>query len=90
MNGNEEIIIFLAIIGLPICLWALIKMPNASKCGSCGLPLNMHRQKTYHSVIENKNVELCKTCYKNRIPFIPEKLNRSQLIQSVPVVKPVQ
>ncbi|QBJ63660.1 3'-5' exonuclease [Pseudoalteromonas sp. DL-6] len=73
MNGNEEIIIILAIIGLPICLWALIKMPNASKCGSCGLPLNMHRQKTYHSVIENKNVELCKTCYKNRTPFMPRK-----------------
>ncbi len=82
MNGNEEIIIFLAIIGLPICLWALIKMPNASKCGSCGLPLNMHRQKTYHSVIENKNVELCKTCYKNRIPFIPRK-TKSQPISPV-------
>lgn len=73
MNGNEEIIIILAIIGLPICLWALIKIPNASKCGSCGLPLNMHRQKTYHSVIENKNIELCKACYKNRTPFMPRK-----------------
>lgn len=82
MNGNEEIIVFLAIIGLPICLWALIKIPNASKCGSCGLPLNMHRQKTYHSVIENKNVELCKTCYKNRIPFIPRK-TKSQPISPV-------
>lgn len=82
MNGNEEIIIFLAIIGLPICLWALVKMPNASKCGSCGLPLNMHRQKTYHSVIENKNVEVCKTCYKNRIPFIPRK-TKSQPIRLV-------
>lgn len=73
MNGNVELIIYLSIIGLPICLWLLIKMPNARKCGSCGLPLNIHRQKTYHSVIENKNVELCKTCYKNRIPFIPSK-----------------
>lgn len=82
MNGNEEIIIFLAIIGLPICLWALVKMPNASKCGSCGLPLNMHRQKTYHSVVENKNVEVCKTCYKNRIPFIPRK-TKSQPINPV-------
>lgn len=82
MNGNEEIILFLAIIGLPICLWALVKMPNASKCGSCGLPLNMHRQKTYHSVIENKNVEVCRTCYKNRIPFIPRK-TKSQPIGPV-------
>lgn len=69
MNGTEEIIILLTIIGLPICLWALIKMPNASKCGSCGLPLNMHRQKTYHFVIENKNIEICKKCYKKSTPF---------------------
>lgn len=82
MNGNEEFIIFLAIIGLPICLWALIKMPNASKCGSCGLSLDMHRQKTYHSVIENKNVELCKKCYKNSVPYTP-KTTKSQL--TIPV-----
>lgn len=73
MNGNEEIIIFLAIIGLPICLWALVKMPNASQCASCGLSLNMNRQKTYHSVIRNKDVEVCKACYKKRIPLIPKK-----------------
>ncbi|WP_219622441.1 hypothetical protein, partial [Vibrio parahaemolyticus] len=42
----------------------------------------MHRQKTYHSVIENKNVEVCKTCYKNRIPFIPRK-TKSQPIGPV-------
>lgn len=73
MNGNEEIIIFLAVIGLPICLWALVKMDNASRCGSCGLSLNMHRQKTYHSVIKNKNVEVCKTCYKKPVPSIPRE-----------------
>ena len=82
MNGNEEIIILLAIIGVPICLWALIKMPNATKCGSCGRPLNMHRQKTYHSVIDSKNVELCKACYKNRSPFIPRK-TKSQPMRTV-------
>lgn len=45
-------------------------MPNASKCGSCGLPLNMNRQNTYHSVIENKKIELCEVCYKKGFPFI--------------------
>ena len=82
MNGNEEIIIFMAVIGLPICLWLLIKVPNASKCGLCGLPLNIHRQKTYHSFIENKNIELCKRCYKNRIQIIPRETKSQPINQS--------
>lgn len=66
MNGNETIIIFLAIIVVPFCIWVLFKMPNGSRCGSCNLPLNMYRQKTYHSVIGDKNIEVCEKCYKNR------------------------
>lgn len=82
MNGNESIIIFLAIIGLPFCIWLLIVMPNASKCGSCGRPLSMHRQKTYHSVIGDKNVEICKTCYKCGVRFTPREI---KLKQSSPI-----
>lgn len=78
MNSNEEIIIFISIIFLPIFLWALIKIPNASKCGSCEQRLNMNRQNTYHSVIENKNIEICKNCYKNKSTYSPRQTQSHQ------------
>lgn len=80
MNENEMIIIFMAIIGIPICLWSLIKMPNASRCSSCGQPLNIQRQKTYNFFIDNKNIEICKKCSKNRTLFISRKIKSQKNI----------
>lgn len=72
MNGNELTIFFVALIGIPICLWCLIKIPNARSCGSCGAALNAYRQKTYHIKINNENTEICKKCYAMRTkPFAP-------------------
>jgi hypothetical protein len=75
MNGNELAIILVAIVGIPICLWGLIKMPNARNCGSCSTPLNMNRQVTYHATIHGEDKEICKKCHTMRTkPFNPRIL----------------
>lgn len=79
MNGNELAIIVVALIGLPLCLFLLIKMPNASRCSSCGVSLNVHRQKSYHSILEGKNAEVCERCYKRGAPPVTRKTKSQQV-----------
>ncbi|MGO2236027.1 MAG: 3'-5' exonuclease [Marinomonas sp.] len=80
MNGNELAIIVVALIGLPLCLFILIKMPNANRCSSCGVSLNVHRQKSYYSILEGKNAEVCERCYKCGTPLAPRKTKSQQVI----------
>jgi hypothetical protein len=60
---NQVLIILLGVIGLPICLYLLAIMPNATHCYSCKAPLSMHRQKTFHRKIDGQEQEICKRCY---------------------------
>jgi hypothetical protein len=90
MDGNEVIIIFMAIIWIPLCLWLLIKIPNASKCGSCGQPLNIQRQKTYHFFIDKKILRYVKIVPKKEPHSFLEKLILRKIAQLVPVLKTIQ
>jgi hypothetical protein len=63
MNGNEGVIIGLAIVGLPLLLYLYIIMPKDRHCNECDAELSPHRQKTFHSQVNGKNKEICKRCY---------------------------
>lgn len=66
MNANALAISLVAIIGVPICLWGLIIMPNARNCASCGAPPNINRQVKYHATIHREDKEICKKCHTMR------------------------
>ncbi|EGR3375802.1 hypothetical protein DMJ27_23985 [Vibrio parahaemolyticus] len=66
MNGNETLIIVLAVIFLPVLIVLLFIMPNDRNCNLCQSRLSPHRQLTYHWKIDGEEKEICKKCYKQR------------------------
>jgi len=66
MNGNEGLIIGLAIVGLPLLLYLYIIMPKDKNCNDCGNELSPNRQNTFHCQINNVDKEICKRCYTRR------------------------
>jgi DNA polymerase III epsilon subunit-like protein len=95
VNGNEGLIILLAIIMMPILGWMLFAMPNDKRCNSCGSPLSSHRQKSYFlNNSHGQSKEVCKRCYSRGGTIrtsshanIPEKC--SVLTNSTPNIPPV-
>ncbi|EGR3033092.1 hypothetical protein DTW29_25320 [Vibrio parahaemolyticus] len=66
MNGNETLIIVLAVIFLPVLIVLLFIMPHDRNCNLCKSRLSPHRQLTYHWKIDGEEKEICKKCYKQR------------------------
>ncbi len=66
MNGNENLIVALAVIFLPALAVLLFIMPNDRNCNLCQSRLSSHRQLTYHWKIDGKEKEICKRCYNQR------------------------
>jgi len=66
MDGNDIMIIILAVIGLPLLLFMYIIMPKDKNCNDCKAELSPHRQKTYHCKINDEDKEICKHCYSRR------------------------
>jgi hypothetical protein len=75
MNGNEVLLIGIAIVFLPVLIILFFIMPNDSNCNSCRSQLSMYRQHTYHWKIDGKEKEICKKCYnrkaKPKMPRMP-------------------